>query len=225
MTTLTMTGAGGNAGPVPARGTGLLAIATGIAAFTLLAIHPDDAAKTFADVLRNEAAGRTADAVVHGGFIVVLALQTVCYTALSARIGWTRIAAVAGLVFFAFGAAFLSASMVLDGLVTPALAARYLGEPDKIDFAKSLFRLVGTLIMLLMPIGLAFQSAAITAWGWALIASGISRVAGVLGLVLGGAAFAGLAATAGAMNPFVLMGTIAATSLWAIVAGVVLLKR
>jgi hypothetical protein len=209
----------------PGRFPGLLAIATGIAAFVLLANHPGDSAKTFADMLRNEAAGRAADAFVHGGFIVVLALQTICYAALSARIGWTRLAAAAGLVLFAFGAAFLSASMVLDGLVTPALAARYVNEPANIDYAKALFRLVGTLIGLLMPIGIAFQSVAIASWGWALIASRVSRVAGVLGLVLGGAAFAGLAITAGTMNPLALMGGIAATSLWAVVSGVVLLRR
>jgi hypothetical protein len=216
MTTMTQTEA-----PMRGRFIGLLAIATGLAAFALLASHPDDAAKTFSDVLHNEAAHRLADAIVHGGFIVVLALQTVCYAALSARIGWTRVAALAGFVLFAFGTAFLSASMVLDGLVTPALAARYLDDPAKIEFARSLFRLVGTLIGVLMPLGLAFQSASIAAWGWALAASRLSRVAGVMGLVLSGAAFAGLVL---APNSLGLMAGIAATSLWAIVAGVVLFR-
>jgi hypothetical protein len=223
MADITMTGT--ESGTAQSRGIGLLAIATGVTAFALLAGHPDAAAKTFADVLRNEAAGRVADAIVHGGFIVVLALQTICYAALSARIGWRRVTALAGFVLFAFGAAFLAASMLLDGLVTPALAARYVAEPANIDFAKALFRLVGTLIGLLMPIGLAFQSLSIAAWGWALVASGVSRIAGVLGLALGGAAFAALAATAGAISPLVLMGSIAVTSLWAIIAGIVLLRR
>lgn len=217
MTTLTQTEA-----PARERGIGLLAVATGLAAFALLAGHPDDAAKTFSDVLHNEAAHRAADAIVHGGFIVVLALQTVCYAALSARIGWTRVAALAGFVLFAFGTAFLSASMVLDGLVTPALAARYLDDPAKIDFAKSLFRLVGTLIGVLMPLGLAFQSASIAAWGWALTASRLSRVAGVVGIVLGGATLAVLAFAPG---PLCLMAGVAVTSLWAIVAGVVLFRN
>ncbi len=212
MADITMTGAQSSSG----RGTGLLAIATGIAAIVLLASHPDAPAKTFADVLHNEAAGRLADAIVHGGFIVVLALQTICYAALSARLGWRRVTALAGFVLFAFGTAFLAASMLLDGLVTPALAARYVAEPANIDYAKALFRLVGTLIGLLMPIGIAFQSAAIAAWGWALVASGVSRIAGV---------FAALAATAGTMSPLVLMGGIAAASLWAIVTGIVLLRR
>jgi hypothetical protein len=205
----------------PARTAGILSIATGIATVALLANHPGGDAKTFADVLKDEAANRTMDAIVHGGFVVVLALQAICYATLSARIGR---GAIAGLVFFAFGAAFLSASMVLDGLVTPALATKYLAAPEKIEFAKSLFALVGTLTSLLMPIGLAFQSAAIVAWGATLMTSGVSRTAGVIGLALGGVAFVALAATAGAMNPFVLMGTLAATAFWAAIAGIVLLR-
>ena len=206
---------------VPTRAAGILSIATGIATVALLANHPGGDAHTFADVLKDEAANRTMDAIVHGGFVVVLALQAICYATLSARIGR---GAIAGLVFFAFGAAFLSASMVLDGLVTPALAVKYLAAPEKIEFAKSLFALVGTLIGLLMPIGLAFQSAAAGAWGVALMTSGISRIAGVIGLALGGAAFVALAATAGTMNPLVLMGVLAVTALWAVVAGFVLLR-
>jgi MFS family permease len=206
---------------VPARAAGILSIATGIATVALLANHPGGDAHTFADVLKDEAANRTMDAIVHGGFVVVLALQTICYATLSARIGR---GAIAGLVLFAFGTAFLSASMVLDGLVTPALAAKYLAAPEKIEFAKSLFALVGTLIGLLMPIGLAFQSAAAGAWGVALMTSGISRIAGIIGFALGAAAFIALAATAGTMNPLVLMGVLAVTALWAVVAGIVLLR-
>lgn len=206
----------------PARAAGILSIATGIATLALLANHPGGDAHTFADVLKDEAANRTIDAIVHGGFVVVLALQAICYATLSARIGR---GAIAGLVFFAFGAAFLSASMVLDGLVTPALAVKYLAAPQKIEFAKSLFALVGTLIGLLMPIGLAFQSAAVGAWGVALMTSGISRIAGIIGLALGAAALVALAAMAGTMNPLVLMGTLAVTAVWAVTAGFVLLRE
>lgn len=207
------------------RGAGILAIATGIAAFALLANHPGGEAHDFAGVLREEAANRTMDAIVHGGFIAVLALQTACYAILSARMGFSRATAMAGLVFFAFGVAFLSASMALDGLVTPAVAAKYLAAPNKIEFARSLFVLIGALIGFLMPIGLAFQSAAIACWGWALMTSRLSRAAGVFALALGAIALAALASSVAAPNPLVLMGAIAATSVWAVVAGIVLLRR
>jgi hypothetical protein len=207
------------------RGPGLLLIAAGIASVALLASHPDGApAKDFAGVLKAEAADQIMDAVVHGGFIVVLAVELFCYALFSARMKASA-AATAGLIAFGAGAAFLSASMLLDGLVTPAIAAKYLAAPNKIEFAKSLFVLVGTMIRFLMPIGLAFQSAAVAAWGLALFNSRTSRIAGAFGIVVGLGLLAAFGATASAMNPMVLMGAIAVLALWAAVAGAVMLRR
>src|SRR3569832_824632 len=208
----------------PLRGIGVLAIATGIAGIALLAFHPGGAATDFAGVLKEEAANRAADALVHGGFIVVLALQTVCYAMLSARLGLTRTVVVAALVFFAFGAAFLSGSMLVDGLMTPAIAARYVSKPDKIETARALFVLMGTAISFLMPVGLAFQSAAVAAWGWALTASG-SRGLGLAALATGTIMIAAMVAGLATMNPIALMIGIAGSAMWAMLAGIALLRR
>jgi len=203
---------------------GILSIATGVASVVLLAIHPADDAKTFADALRSEAANRLIDGIVHGGFIAVLSLQLVCYSVFSARLGEARPASIAALVFFSAGAIFLSGSMALDGLVTPAVAARYLAAPGKLEYARSLFVLLGSLISVLMPIGLMFLSAAIAAWGWTLSESGVSRAAGVLGTITGGLMLVVLGASFTAMNPFVLMGAIVANAIWATVTGIMLLR-
>jgi hypothetical protein len=202
---------------------GLVAIATGIAGFALLALHPGGEARDFVGVVKEEAANLVMNAVVHGGFIAVLAVQMVCYAVLSRWIGLARAASVAGLVFFAAGAAFMAASLLLDGLVTPAIAARYVAKPDKIESARVIFVLIGSLVSFLLPIGLAFQSAAIAAWGWALTATG-SRTAGIAGLVLGAAMFAMAAASLATMNPLFLMGAIVGTAIWAVVAGATLVR-
>jgi hypothetical protein len=203
------------------RGIGLLAIATGVASFALLAIHPGGDATDFAGVLKDEAANRVMDAVVHGGFVVVLALQAVCYAALSMRLGVARGAVLAALVFFAFGTVFLSGSMLVDGLLTPAVAARYIARPEKIEAARALFVLMGSAIGVLMPLGLAFQAAAVAAWGWALAAAG-SRAMGVFAMILGAAMLAG--AAAGTVNPIGLIGAIVGAAVWAFVAGAKLLR-
>lgn len=208
----------------PPRGIGVLAIATGIAGIALLAFHPGGAATDFAGVLKEEAANRAADALVHGGFVVVLALQAVCYAMLSARLGLTRTVVMAALVFFAFGAAFLSGSMLVDGLMTPAIAARYVSKPDKIETARALFVLMGTAISFLMPVGLAFQSAAVAAWGWALTASG-SRGLGLAALATGTVMIAAMVAGLATMNPIALMIGIAGSAMWAMLAGIALLRR
>jgi hypothetical protein len=204
---------------------GLILIVMGIASIALLASHPGDGpAHDFAGVLKAEATNQFVDGIVHGGFVAVLAIELFCYAIFSARMK-SSAAATAGLVFFGMGVAFLSASMLLDGLVTPAIAAKYLAAPNKIEFAKSLFVLVGTMIRFVMPIGLAFQSAAMAAWGLALFASRTSRAAGAFGLVAGVALLAAFAATATSMNPIVLMGAMGVLALWAVIAGGVMFKR
>jgi hypothetical protein len=204
------------------RATAVVIVATAIAMMVLLAVHPGGGAHSFSDVLKDEAAHRTMDAIVHGGFIAVLSIQFICYAIFSARLGLQRPAALAGLVFFAFGAAFLCGSMVIDGLATPAVAARYAGAPDKIEYARSLFVLMGTLIGFLMPLGLAFQSAAMAAWGWALLAGGAARAAGTFGVAMGGLALVALGAAS--TNPIVPMAALAATAVWALVVGVTLMR-
>jgi hypothetical protein len=202
----------------PTRAAGALLIATGVAALVLLASHPMEDARTFADVLRNEAAGRLNAAIVHGGFILVLTLQLIGYAVVSARLGLQRMSSVTALVFFAMGAVLLSLSMLLDGLVGPAVAARYVVKPDKIELARPLFVLIGSAVSFLMPIALTFQATAVAAWGWAFTATG-SRIVGGIGLLLGGVLLLGLAASFVAMNPMVLMGAMAGLALWAIVVG------
>ena len=205
------------------RGIGMLTVATGLAAFALLAAHPAENARTFAEVVQNEAAGQLMSAIVHGGFIVVLALQAVCYAVFSGRLGLQRSATVAGLVFFALGTAFFCGSLLMDGLVTPAIAARYVARPDKIESARALFILMSAMTSFLMPIGLTFQSAAIAAWGWALTATG-PRTAGLWCLVLGVVMVGALVASVAMANPFAMMGAIVATGVWALVTGTLMIS-
>ena len=58
----------------PSRAIGLLLIASSVASLLLLANHPGGSAHSFADTLKQEAANRGIDALVHGGFIAVLAI-------------------------------------------------------------------------------------------------------------------------------------------------------
>jgi hypothetical protein len=208
------------------RGAGLLLLAAGLASVGLLALHPGGSAREFADVLKQEAASRVMDAVVHGGFVVVLVLELIGYAALSRRLGFNRLPALAGFVLFAAGAILFSGSLIMDGLVTPAVATRYLAAPEKIDLAKSLFVLMGATIGVLMPAGLLFQSLGIASWGLALLSSpSPSRAAGVLAVTIGGVLTAALAVTVAAMDPIVLMAGIVFLAIWSLAAGAVLMTR
>ncbi len=202
---------------------GIGAILTGLGSLALLALHPMERANSFAEVVQNEAAGLAQNAIVHGGFLVVLALQLVCYGVFSTKLSRARLASRAGFTFFAVGVAWLSLSMLFDGLVTPAVAARYVAAPDKIESARPLFVFIGAIVGRVMPIGLAFQAAAMLAWSASLFSNkfAISGVAGLaLGALLGGAIYLG--AFAGMI--MAMMGAFLLTALWAVVVGVVLVR-
>ncbi|HEY5337590.1 MAG TPA: hypothetical protein VIJ85_05260 [Rhizomicrobium sp.] len=205
------------------RMVGAVLFATAIASAVLLLNHPAESATDFAGMLKEEAANQIKNAVVHGGFTVVLAIQLACYAIFSSRLGWQRGLAIAGLVFFAIGAALQTASLVVDGLVIPQLAVRYLASPpDHLPFAKSLFVLCGTAIQFLMPMGLFWQGAGITAWGAA--AMRLVRAGGLAGLLIGLAVMAGaVAALAGQM--VLMMLAIVGMALWAAVAGALMFRR
>jgi hypothetical protein len=169
---------------VPLKGRGILLVAAACASIVLLAFHPGDSATDFVGVLRNEAADQRANAIVHGGFVVLLAIEFVCLAALSMRLGLARAAVVAGLTFFAAGAAAFAASLLIDGLAIPAIAVKYLAAPAaKLDNAKALFILCGALIQSLQPVGILFQWAAVACWSVVLVRMK-SRLTGVLGLLL-----------------------------------------
>jgi len=160
------------------------AVATG----TLLASHLPGGGGSFAEVLKAEAAHQLSDAFVHGGFIVTLSVLIVCFAVWSRMLPRTldrvRIGATVGMVMFCVGCGGMMASMVLDGFAAPAIAARFVAAdaPDSLANAQLLFIFCGTLIRILMPLGLAFQAAAMLSWSWVLLqVAGCSRVVGVFG--------------------------------------------
>src|SRR5215469_11268676 len=107
------------------RGVGIALVVSALAQIALLAHHPESAAHDFQSLLQDEAGHRALNAVVHGGFVILLVVQLACYAALSQQLDFARTATIAAFVAFAAGSVFLAASVLTDGLVIPALASRY----------------------------------------------------------------------------------------------------
>lgn len=209
----------------PARLAGLMLVGCGVASVALLAGHPGDAGPpVLAAVLKREAAQALPDAIVHGGFVLVLVLELIGFAALAVRAGPRRTPVIAAMVFMLAGAGLLTASMILDGLVTPGVAARYATAPaDKQEPARALFVLLGAGVRVLMPAGLAMLGASALAWAGALIpAAGRARIGGGVALACGAlvALSAGMSLQAADMGGlmFALLGSAA----WAVSAGVLL---
>jgi len=194
----------------PMRIAGIFLSACALTSLVLLAIHPGEGGKTFAEALRAEAAAQAINGIVHGGYVALLSLELAALAVLAQVT--KRPAMTAGLALFGLGVVALSASLLIDGLVLPAIAAKYLAVPDKIEFAKSLFVLCGTFIKVLMPLGLMLQAGGILFFGIAQAHCQTSRVSGGLGIVIG--AVAVVAVGMMGLQPIVVMASIAAFSLW-----------
>lgn len=194
-----------------------LAAAFSVCAVTnlaLLANHPRPGAHGLVAVINDEAAHQVIDGVVHGGFIVTLVALIICFLLLSRILGSRSTPVVIGLTCFCVGCGALMGAMVMDGLVTPAIAVRLLGA-DELQTAKALFLLIGTLVGLLMPGGLLFQSAAIFSWSAVIIkGSGTRRAVGAFGLVVAVSFFVAIFALPAAMAAHVIIGTILLQSIW-----------
>ena len=185
-----------------------------LASLTLLANHPSGNPASFAELIKDEAAHRVIDGVVHGGFSITLVALIICFVFLSRFLGLARPSVVIGLVCFCAGCGALMSSMVLDGFVVPAIAARFAGSDD-LQVAKTLFILLGTLIGLLMPIGLLFQSMAMISWSSAIAKGpGFRRAVGLFGLVVAIALIVAILATPAVMAAHVILGGVALQSIW-----------
>ena len=210
------------------KGAGIVLIVCAALTLVLLANHPSGAARTFADIVREEAANAGRDALVHGGFIGVLASELACLAIMTIRLGLDRPLAVAGLVLTAVGAGFLCGSMLLDGLVTPAVAARYAGVIDVAERqsdAKALFVLLGAAVSFMMPAGLVLQAAGLACWSAVLAPGpGLLRATGGFGTLTAIAVISGVVAT-DAKVPHVLMAAIILLAVAYALLGVGLMRR
>lgn len=201
----------------PTRGLGATFALCGVACLTLMVNHPSERAQSFPELLKSEAQNQFVDAFVHGGFMVTLGVLAVCMVLLGRHLGSAKVPVVIGLVAFLSGSAVLAASMILDGLVTPALAARFASTDnvDDLHTAKTLLILLGTLIRFLMPIGILLQSVAMFSLSWVFVRGrGLARIVGAFGLLAALTWVVALMASPAAFAMHVLLGGILLQAIW-----------
>ena len=204
------------------RHTGLVLLACAVAALLLLAAHPGGASHDLQSLVKMEAAQQTANALVHGGFILLLPIIVACQAVIARLLGQDRFVALVGLMLFCAGSAFLSASLVVDGLLVPQMAARLLaGPPERIEAARPAFLLAGTAVRVLMPLGLGVQALGGIALAFAALRS--ERVIAAAGLLACLVSLIGVAAMP--QQAIILMAAIALNlTVWNAVGGMLLLR-
>jgi hypothetical protein len=184
----------------------------------LLFAHPHEAVHTFADVVDFEIRHRRVNEIVHGSTIALLGLLLVAHIAATRQVDKGNLLLTAAATAFGGGCVLMTASLVLDGFVTPALAAQYLGatqDPMLQRSIEALVRFCNTSIRTLMPMALLAFAFAALAWCGPLVRlPGRNRIVGTLSGVIGTIIILLiLAASPTALN-HALMGSLFLMALW-----------
>ena len=203
------------------RFAGYTLIVCAMAVLLLLAAHPGGQTHGLQELVKMEAAQQLPNALVHGGFILLLPLIAAGQTELARTLGRDRFVPLAGLMLFCAGSAFLAASLLVDGLLVPQMAARLVaGPPQGIEAARPAFLFAGTAVRVLMPLGLGMQ--ALGAATLALAALHLKRVVAAAGLLVSLAALVGVATFS--QQAMVVMAAIFLIAVvWNVVGGALLL--
>lgn len=207
--------------PAARRGLAVAFALCALATLALLANHPMLRGHSLADFIETEASNQLIDALVHGGFIVVLSGLIVCFVLLSRELpargaAAAGAAAVAGLVCYCIGCGALMLSMVLDGFVIPALSVHFrAAAANDLGAAAGLFVLCGMLIRFLMPMGLLFQAVAMLSWSALIVRDGGWRLAvGAYGLAAAVFMIVAPLTVPPQLSEHLLLGGIVLQSLW-----------
>lgn len=215
--------------PVTGRASAVLVIAASLLIVGFMAAHPTSHAPTLRDFAVEATGGFGPNALVHGVLVGLAALLCVGFLALADALGWRRLVVRAAVVSLALGTVCGVFAGGINGFVVPTTAAAY-AEADDATLAA-------------LGVGLRFAreanatlargdvigvSAATILFGLAALRGAASTrrpVLGIVGLALGVAPLALLAAgrlpiTVSGFGHFVLM-----QGFWGIAVGVSLLRR
>ena len=155
----------------PPRRQAVLAIAGAtVLALVVLAHHPVAVrGSSEQQLLTDIVAQQRMDGIVHGVFILLLAIMAGGLSALSARLGWSRPAVIVATLAYGLGCCAVSAAALLDGFLTPQLAQHFLAAtPAVLQAAHIVLLLVSVAIQVLTKAGLVSMSVGLLAWSFAL---------------------------------------------------------
>jgi hypothetical protein len=155
------------------------------AALTVFAVahHPTVAGRPPAEAIVEIVRLAQMDRLVHGSLIVILGGLLYGFTVFSLRRGLHRETVVAALIAYAVGILSSIGAAVIDGFITPDVAAHYAGaSQENIFVAARLLSYGGLAIQELTKLGMSAMSLAMLLWSASLMRTpGALRYTGILG--------------------------------------------
>lgn len=203
----------------PATGQPLAALFAGgaVLMLTLLLAHPHESLHSFAEMVDFEISHRVANSAVHGcvlGLLILLLAAHVSLARLVAPLKWLAIVAVTA---FGLACVLMTASLVLDGFVTPTLAIQFRAAKDAAlqQSIQAQIQFCGTCIRTLMPMALVSFAGSALAWVGPLVRlGGRGRAIGLMGGAMGVVIAVMISTAAPQALNHVLMGGLFLIALW-----------
>ena len=161
-----------------------------------------------------------------------VAIASVCgyafgYAVLARRLGLHRPLVLAGLVVYLLGCVAMIGATILDGFVTPHVAADAItATPERVAFAYNLVHYLGVVLNDLAKLGWILQAVAALAWSIALIRErGFNRALGWVGIFSSALVGVVLAGSATNMSMTSLLSVLLAQLIWNVAAATVLVRE
>lgn len=201
--------------------------ACAIVAILAVAQHPVVATHAPAQAIPELVQLGPTDRMVHGILIAVMAALLFGFSVFSLRRGFARQSTVVGLIAYAAGVGAMIGAALIDGFVTPDIAARYVRvSPEDITAAMPLLLFSAVAIQNLTKLGFVAMSTGIFGWSASLLRSpGTLRASGILGMAAALLSL-GIVAYTHYLNPHILGAIVIVQALWYLaVAGLLVTRR
>jgi hypothetical protein len=208
------------------RVAGAALIAASILSVVALGFDPEISGHDSREILQGIIAATKIHQAVHIAEMLSLGGFAFGFISLAQELGLRRVPVLAGLVAYLAGCLAMLGATVLDGFVTPDIAAGFIHRsPAEIDLGLSLVRFTDILLQNLADLSFVLLAAGTLLWSLALIAGRVPhRVTGAIGLVSGIVPII-LVVLHLDQDPTSLIMVLIAQSAWNIAAAILLLRR
>jgi hypothetical protein len=205
---------------------GWLLVGGSILATAFALIHPEVTSTDLAGVLHQMAAHAVFNGWVHGILIALYLVLVAGFYGLSRQLGFGRPLVVLAMVFYSAGVLAMMSAAVINGFAFGMFAGRYAQFPsDHAAAIGSSINLAGTISATWAGIGATATSAAIVAWSCVMLnCSGVARVIGGSGIILGIATAFMLVTGTLILNVHGFLLLVVTQAIWTIVIGLQLAR-
>lgn len=215
------------ASPAPdTRAAGIAVAAAAILSIIFVAFDQNAAGDTPLAVMESITKIRFVHQAVHAGAIASLLALAFGFASFAWRLGLRRPVVLTGLVAFEIGCMAMVGATLLDGFITPDLAAAFVkASPESVKTGYNLLVFIGIALTDLARLAWVFQAVGTLAWSWALVRDrGFSRKIGSVGVI--SALVVGIAASASGASISLpaILGILLAQLVWYLAAARYLLR-